>query len=130
MLKSEYVLNNDVCLIPRLYGITVLAVQLFNKIKRKKEKKTKNMKKHVSLYFTDVMSIYLFVVKMYSFLYVLDIDATRNGNNLKLKVKSEFSLSMGLMLINHIYTIIPYCVIMKQIWNCKINALITKYSVC
>ena len=26
---------------------------------------------------------------------------TRNGNNLKLKVKSEFSLSMGLMVINH-----------------------------
>ena len=38
---------------------------------------------------------------MYSFLYVLDIDVTRNGNNLKLKVKSEFSLSMGLMVINH-----------------------------
>ena len=35
-------------------GVTVLAVQLFNKIKKKK-KKTKNMKKHVSLYFTDVM---------------------------------------------------------------------------
>ena len=34
-------------------------------------------------------------------LYVLDIDVTRNGNNLKLKVKSEFSLSMGLMVINH-----------------------------
>ena len=26
---------------------------------------------------------------------------TRNGNNLKLKVKSDFSLSMGLMVINH-----------------------------
>ena len=38
-------------------GVTVLAVQLFNKIKRKKEKKkTKNMKKQVSLYFPDVMS--------------------------------------------------------------------------
>ena len=35
------------------------------------------------------------------FLYALDIDVTRNGNNSKLKVKSEFSLSMGLMLINH-----------------------------
>ena len=33
--------------------------------------------------------------------YVLDIDVTRNGNNLKLKIKSEISLSMGLMLINH-----------------------------
>ena len=35
------------------------------------------------------------------FLCVLDIDLTRNGNNLKLKVKSEFSLIMGLMVINH-----------------------------
>ena len=77
----------------------VLAVQLFNKIKRKK--KTKNMKKHVSLYFTDVMSKYIYFCLIYSFLYVFDIDVTRNGNNLKLKVKSEFSLSMGLMLINH-----------------------------
>ena len=39
--------------------------------------------------------------RIYSFLYVLDIDVTRNGNNLKLKVKSEFSLSMGLMVIKH-----------------------------
>ena len=39
-------------------GVTVLAVQLFNKIKqkkKKKKKKTKNMKKHVSLYFTELM---------------------------------------------------------------------------
>ena len=41
-------------------GVTVLAVQLFNKIKKKKKKKTKNMKKHVSLYFPDVMSKYIF----------------------------------------------------------------------
>ena len=44
-------------------GITVLAVQLFNKIKRKKEKKkkkTKNMKKQVSLYFRGVMSKYIY----------------------------------------------------------------------
>ena len=42
-------------------GVTVLAVQLFKKIKRKKKKKkTKNMKKHVSLYFTDVMSKYIY----------------------------------------------------------------------
>ena len=43
-------------------GVTVLAVQLFNKIKWKKEKKKmiKNMKKHVSLYFTDVMSKYIY----------------------------------------------------------------------
>ena len=46
-------------------GLTVLAVQLFNKIKRKKEKKkkkkmTKNMKKKVSLYFRGVMSKYIY----------------------------------------------------------------------
>ena len=38
----------------------VLAVQLFNKIKRKKEEKTKNMKKQISLYFSDVMSKYIY----------------------------------------------------------------------
>ena len=43
----------------------VLAVQLFNKIKKKKEKKkkkkkTKNMKKQVSLYFRGVMLKYIF----------------------------------------------------------------------
>ena len=37
----------------------VLSVQLFNKIKRK-EKKKKNMKKQVSLYFPDVMSKYIY----------------------------------------------------------------------
>ena len=48
-------------------GVTVLAVQLFNKIKKKKKekkwkkkKKTKNMKKHVSLYFPDVMSKFIY----------------------------------------------------------------------
>ena len=45
-------------------GITVLAVQLFNKIKKKKEKKkkkmTKNMKKQVSLYFRGVMSKFIY----------------------------------------------------------------------
>ena len=40
-------------------GVMVLAVQVFNKIKRK-EKKTKNLKKHVSLYFSDVMSKYIY----------------------------------------------------------------------
>ena len=39
----------------------VLAVQLFNKIKKKKEKKTtKNMKKQVLLYFRGVMSKYIY----------------------------------------------------------------------
>ena len=44
----------------------VLAVQLFNKIKKKKKKKkekkkmTKNMKKQVSLYFQDVMSKFIY----------------------------------------------------------------------
>ena len=43
-------------------GVKVLAVQLFNKIKLKEKKKkmTKNMKKHVSLYFPDVMSKYIY----------------------------------------------------------------------
>ena len=39
--------------------------------------------------------------KFVIFRYVLDIYVSRNGNNLKLKVRSKFSLSMGLMLINH-----------------------------
>ena len=39
----------------------VLAVQLFNKIKKKKEKKmTKNMKKQVSLYFRGFMSKFFY----------------------------------------------------------------------
>ena len=49
----------------KLGGLTVLAVQLFNKIKRKKKKKkkkkmTKNMKKQVALYFRGVMSKYIY----------------------------------------------------------------------
>ena len=53
-------------------GVTVLAVQLFNKIKKKKKekkkKKTKNMKKQVSLYFRGVMSkIHLFLVNLFFF---------------------------------------------------------------
>ena len=57
-------------------GVTVLAVQLFNKIKKKKKKKkkkekkkmTKNMKKQVSLYFRGVMSkINLFLVNLFFF---------------------------------------------------------------
>ena len=46
-------------------NVTVLEIQLFNKIKRNekenKKKKTKNMKKHVSLYFPDVMSKYIYI---------------------------------------------------------------------
>ena len=45
-------------------GIMVLAVQLFNKIKKKKKKEkkkmTKNMKKQVSLYFRGVMSKFIY----------------------------------------------------------------------
>ena len=52
-------------------GITVLAVQLFNKIKKKKKKekkKTKNMKKQVSLYFRGVMSKYIiFLLNLFFF---------------------------------------------------------------
>ena len=81
-------------------GVTVLSVQLFNKIKKKK---TKNMKKQVSLYIFPLcyVEIHLFLVNLFFFVCFLDIDVTRNGNNLKLKVKSEFSLSMGLMVISH-----------------------------
>ena len=46
---------------------------------------------------TYYVQIYLFLVNLF-FLYVLGIYVSRNGNNLKLKVKSEFSLSMGLTL--------------------------------
>ena len=46
------------------------------------------------------VEIHLFLVNLLFFV-CLDIDVTRNGNNLKLKVKFEFFLSMGLMLINH-----------------------------
>ena len=42
-------------------GVTVLAVQLFNKIKRKEKKMTKNLKKRVSLYFPHVMSKYIYI---------------------------------------------------------------------
>ena len=50
-------------------GVTVLAVQLFNKIKRKKKKKkkTNNMKKHVSLYFQDVMLKYIYFLNLFLF---------------------------------------------------------------
>ena len=44
----------------KIGSVTVFAVQLFNKIKRKKKKTTKNMKKHVSLYFPDVMWKYIY----------------------------------------------------------------------
>ena len=57
-------------------GVTVLAVQLFNKIKRKKEKKSKNMKKHVSLYFPDVMSKYIFLVEFIPFCMFLTVVAS------------------------------------------------------
>ena len=83
----------NICLMQnvKFSGVTVLAVQLFNKIKqKKKKKKTKNMKKHVSLYFPDVMSKYIYFWCIYSFLYVLNIDVTRNGNNLKLQVNLNF----------------------------------------
>ena len=57
-----------------------------------------NLKKHVS--HMSCKNKFIFG-KIRSFLYVLDIDVTRNGNNLKLKVKSELSLVWALMLNNH-----------------------------
>ena len=61
-------------------SIKVLAAQLFNKIKKLK-------KKHVLLYFPHVTYI---LGKCDLFLFVVDIDVTRNGNSLKLKVKLSF----------------------------------------
>ena len=48
--------------------VTVLMVQLFNNIKQNKEK-TKNLIKHVSLYFPDVITKYIFF-NLFFFLYV------------------------------------------------------------
>ena len=73
-------------------GVSFLAVQLFNKIKRKKKK---NLKKHVSVFSTCYVKIYLFLLNLLLF-FVLYIYVSRNGNNLKLKVKSEFSFEYGL----------------------------------
>ena len=62
--EKYYAMN--ICLLAnfKFGGVTVVAVHLFNNIKRKKKKekkkKTKNMKKHVSLYFPDVMSKYIY----------------------------------------------------------------------
>ena len=77
-----------------------MAVQLFNKIKRKKKMVKKNT--CFSVFPTCYVKIHIAIFgKFVIFSYVLDIYVSRNGNNLKLKVRSEFSLSMGLMLINH-----------------------------
>ena len=84
----------------------LLAVQFFNKIKRKekkKKKKTKN-KKNMFRCISQMLCRNTFILREYIiFWYILDIDVTKNGNNSKPKVKSEFSLilSMGLMLIKH-----------------------------
>ena len=62
--------------------------------KTKKKRKKKNLKKRLSVFPTCFVKIHL--IFLY-FLYALDIYVSRNGNNLKLKVKSEFSLSIGLI---------------------------------
>ena len=50
---SEYLSS---CKISNFGGVMVLAVELFNKIKKKKKK---NLKKHVALYLPHVMSKYI-----------------------------------------------------------------------
>ena len=66
-------------------GVTVLAVQFFNKIEQKK--KTKNMK-NMFRCISRMLGRNTFIFgEFILFLYVLEIDVTRNGNNLKLKVK-------------------------------------------
>ena len=55
------------------------------------------LKKHVSLYFPFCyVKIHLFLVNLFFFLHVLDIEVTRNGNNLKLTVKPDIFLKYGL----------------------------------
>ena len=44
---------------------------------------------------THIFSKFVFCI------YALDIDVSENKNNLKLKVKPVFSLSMGLMMVNY-----------------------------
>ena len=61
-------------------GVTVLSVQLFNKIKRKKKKE--HEKTCFAIFSVCYVEIHLYLEFIY-FLYVLDIDDTRNGNNLK-----------------------------------------------
>ena len=75
-------------------GVTVLAVQLLNKIKRKKEKKNLKKKMFCCISYMLCQNTFIFG-KFVLFWYALDIYVRRNGNNLKLKVKSEFSLRYG-----------------------------------
>ena len=59
-------------------GVKLLAVQLFNKIKRKKEKKTKNMKNMFRCISQMLcQNIFIFGEFIIIILYVLDIDVTR-----------------------------------------------------
>ena len=62
------------------------------------EEDKEHEKKSFAVFPGCYVEIHLFLLNLFFF---VCFDVTRNGNNLKLKVKSEFSLSMGLMVINH-----------------------------
>ena len=92
------------------FGSTAFQQDLEEEEEEKEEEEEEEDKEHEKTSFAVFpgcyVEIHLFLVNFF-WLYVLDIDVTRNGNNLKLKVKSEFSLSMGLMVINHM--LFSYC---------------------
>ena len=114
------------CKISSSVVFMLLAVQFFNKIKRKekkKKKKTKN-KKDMFRCISRMLCRNTFIFREYIlFWYILDIDVTKNGNNSKPKVKSEFSLilSMGLMLIKQqqsLYTHVRIINVCTRVYTC------------
>ena len=72
----------------RFSDVTDLAVQLFEKVKRKK-KKIKNLRKNIFLSIYHILC-QTYLGKFFLF-FMFKLFFNRNGNNLKLKVKSEFS---------------------------------------
>ena len=86
------------------FGSTVLQQDLV-------EEDEEHEKKCFSVFPTFYVQIF---GKFSIFMYILDIYVIRNDNNLKLKVKSEFSLSTCLMLINHCN---PYNIITSKSGN-------------
>ena len=57
MLKSEYVLNNDVCLIPRLYGIRIINVRKLKTHKPTLIKHTNITHAHVQAFLHSIFTL-------------------------------------------------------------------------
>ena len=91
-------------------GVVVLAVQLFNKIKKKK---SKNMFHCISQMLCRNTFIFVEFIPFCMFLTLMSLEM-----KITVKVKSEFSLSMGLMVINHNN---PYNYTQTQ--GCRIGAM-------